>query len=290
MPLLPASTMLVLIAIAPSSLATAQTTAVDDPDVVSSLSLTRASESRVISTDRPSFSNGTGIQPRGTLNLETGYLFTFRDRDGVETTRHNGPEVLARVGVIEERLELRFITSGYTWSRSTDDSGSSADAGWSDIALGVKLRLTQQDGVLPRLALNVQSTLGGGADNVSTQQAEPLVSLIWSYDLAQAFGDRWSGFTLGGNANVAWPTTDGDRFTQGQGSVYLSFPVADRVSGFAEYFVIGPFSKGTDAAHFVDFGGVYLLTDRAQLDARIGFGLNDEADNLFIGAGISFLF
>jgi hypothetical protein len=70
----------------------------------------------------------------------------------------------------------------------------------------------------------------------------------------------------------------------------VSFPVTSKVSGFAEYYVIGPNSKGTDAAHYADFGGAYLLTNHIQLDARLGFGLNKEADNLFVGVGISFLF
>ena len=88
-------------------------------------------------------------------------------------------------------------------------------------------------------------------------------------------------WAIGGNLNAAWPTTDGDRFTQGQASIYLAFPLLPRTTGFAEYYVIGPSSKGTDAAHYTDLGATYLLTDRIQLDARVGFGLNQEADNCF---------
>lgn len=246
--------------------------------------------SLTISTDRPSFSDGTGLQPVGRLNVETGYTFTFRDRDGVETQRHNGPEVLARVGVIEDRLELRFLTSGYTWSRSDDGSGFQSVEGWSDVALGLKLKLLDQRGWVPRLALGAQTTLGGGSDNISTQMAEPTLKLIWSYDLGQSLGEGFTGVTLGGNANIAWPTSDGDRFTQGQGSIYVAFPIADGLSGFAEYFVIGPNSKGSDPAHYVDVGVTYLIEKWIQLDARVGYGLNSEADNVFAGVGVSFLF
>ena len=35
---------------------------------------------------------------------------------------------------------------------------------------------------------------------------------------------------------------------------------------------------------------MYLLTPRIQLDARVGFGLNNEADDLFAGVGLSVLF
>jgi len=246
----------------------------------------------VISADRPGFSEGAGIVPTGHLQLETGYTFTFRNRDDVETQRHNAPELLARFGLLEDRLEVRLSTSGYVWSRTDDGSGAGfvSSEGFSDLALGVKVKLADQDGWLPRLALDAASTLGVGSDNISSQTAEPTLKLLWAYDLGRSFGDGWNGITLGGNAVIAWPTTDGDRFTQGQGSVYLSLPIADRVSGFAEYYVIGPNSKGGDAAHYVDFGGAYLLNNRTQLDARVGFGLNEEADNMFLGVGISILF
>ena len=91
-----------------------------------------------ISTDRPSFSDGTGIQPLWHLNLETGYTFTHRDRDGVETNRQNGPEMLARIGLIEDRLEFRIIWSGYV-DTETDSGGTSSSAnGLSDITIGLK--------------------------------------------------------------------------------------------------------------------------------------------------------
>lgn len=246
----------------------------------------------VISTDRPSFSDSTGIQPLWHLNVETGITFTFRNRDDVETQTFNGPEILLRYGLIEDRLELRASTSGYAWSRTDDGTGAGFDSsnGWNDVILGLKLKLTDQDGALPRLAFEVQSSLGAGSDNTSSQMAEPTLKLLWSYDLGLSFGDDWKGFTVGGNANVSWPTTNGARFTQGQGSIYLSFPIIEGLAGFGEYYVLGPNDKGTDAAHSVDFGATYLLNERIQLDGRVGFGLNSEADNFYVGFGISFLF
>lgn len=49
-------------------------------------------------------------------------------------------------------------------------------------------------------------------------------------------------------------------------------------------------ADGGDAAHYADIGAVYLLKNRVQLDARVGFGLNKDADNVYAGVGISFLF
>lgn len=246
----------------------------------------------VISTDRPSFSDTTGIVPVGHLQLETGYTFTFRNRDSVETHRHNGPELLARVGLVDDRLELRAATSGYVWSRTDDNSGTgfASSEGFSDVALGFKLKLTDQDGALPRLALLGITTVGAGSRDISTRRAEPTGKLIWSYDLEKLWGESWKGFGLYGNFNLAYPTTNGDRFLQGAGSICGTYAVTDRLGVFAEYYVVGPAAKGTDAAHSIDFGTTYLLNDRVQLDARVGFGLNRTADNVFVGAGVSFLF
>ena len=210
----------------------------------------------------------------------------------METQRNNAPEILARFGVLDDCLELRLSTAGYVWSRSDDGTGTGfvSSEGWSDLALGVKWKVADQDGWLPRIALDATTTLGGGSDNISSQMVEPTLRFIWSYDLGLSFGDDWKGVTVGGNANLAWTSTNGLRFTQEQGSVYLNFPTFDRASAFVEYFVLGPNTKGGDAAHYVDFGGAYLLTDVLQLDARVGFGLNKEADNFFVGFGLSYLF
>jgi hypothetical protein len=197
--------------------------------------------------------------------------------------------VLLRAGVLEDRLEVRLFTSGYVLTRSDSGTGFTSDGGWSDAAIGVKLKICDQDGWLPRLALGVQSTVGAGSDSASSQTPEPTIKLLWSYDLGPA-SDGWKGWTVGGNLNASWTTTDGDRFLQGQASVYASFPLTSSVSGFAEYFVVGPASKGADAAHSVDLGATWAVAPRVQLDGRAGFGLNQAADNAFGGVGVSFLF
>lgn len=236
-----------------------------------------------ISTERPTFGDGCGFAPVGHFQLETGYTFTLRDRAGVETQRHNAPEIMARVGLIDDRLEIRIFTSGYVWSRTDSGSGFVSTDGFSDLVPAVKVKVTDQDGAVPRLCFEAATTVGAGTRGISNREVEPVFKLLWSYDLGHGLG-------IFGDANIAFPTTSGDRFTQGQGSVCLTWAATDRVSLFAEYYVLGPNSKGSDAAHYVDIGGGYLLTNRVALDARVGFGLNHEADTLFAGAGISFLF
>ncbi len=236
-----------------------------------------------IAADRPGFSDSSSIVPTGHLQLETGYTFTFRDRNGVETQTHNGPELLARVGILDDRFELRVATSGYAWSRGDSGSGFDSVEGFSDLSAGFKLKITDQDGLVPRVCLEAMSTVGTDSRTISNRDLEPTLKLIGSWDLGHSL-------SLTSNAILTYASSNSERFLQGAGSVSISYAATDTLSVFAEYFVVGPHFKATDAAQTIDFGAAYLLTNRIQFDARVGFGLNREADNLFAGMGISFLF
>lgn len=239
------------------------------------------STSPVISTDRPSFSDGVGIVPTGHFQLETGWTLTFRDDDAGETIRDNAPEVLARVAVIENRLELRFLTSGYNWVNT--DGGSDPD-GWSDLAIGAKFRLSDQDGLLPNIAFSATTTIPSGSEEFSSRHWDPILKFLWSYDLG-------SGFGLDGNLNWNYPSArGGDHWSQFQGSLYLTFAATSDLSFFLEYFAITEFTDDGGTAQSIDLGLGYLLNSTTSLDLRIGVGLNDTADDFFVGAGISFLF
>ncbi len=236
-----------------------------------------------ISADRPGFGDGTGIVPIGHFQLELGYQFTFSDRNDVESQTHDGPLTLARVGIIDDRLELRVGTVGYEYSRTDSGSGFETESGFNDVRVGAKVKLWDQDKYLPCVALVASTTLGLGSKNISDREVEPSLELAWSLAIA-------GGFSVGGSASVIYASTDGDRFVQGAGSVLVGYSISDRIGAFAEYFLISPNTKGSGTVHYVDFGATYLLTDQIQLDATVGFGLNDEADKFFVGGGVSFLF
>lgn len=236
-----------------------------------------------ISTNRPSFNDTAGIVPLGHLQLETGYTFRLRNRDGVETQTHNAPEVLARIALLEDRLELQLGTTGFVWTRSESGMGFGSAEGLSDTTIGVRAKLLDQQRWRPRVAVQASTSVGMGTDDISNQDVEPTFKIIWSYDL----GDGWG---LYGNLGAAYQTAVGDRFLQGQAGLCLTKALTDAWSVYGEYYVFGPSSKGTDAAHYFGAGVAYLVTPRLQWDARVAFGLNRQADNVLTGFGISVLF
>ena len=59
---------------------------------------------------------------------------------------------------------------------------------------------------------------------------------------------------------------------------------------YVEYFTTFPDADDEDATHTINGGLVYLVNDDLQLDAFVGFGLNDQADVLIAGVGLSYRF
>lgn len=239
-----------------------------------------------ISPNRPTFSDGTTLIPLGHAQLETGYTFTDRKQDGVETQRQNAPEVTARYRVLDT-LEARVLWGGYAWSE-TDAGGASSHAdGGSDLALAAVIPIADQDGWRPAFAVEVLSTLGIGDEDFSSGHADPTAKLLWSYGGGHL--PDWLG--IGGNLNASFPTESGDRFTQTAASVYATVtPVDSDTSGFGEWYVVTPYANNLDAAHSADFGVVQRLSRYTAIDARVGFGLNDAADDFFTGFGFSIFF
>ena len=126
----------------------------------------------------------------------------------------------------------------------------------------------------------VGMTAPSGSSNASSGDVEPEIVFLWAYDI----DDRLS---IAGNAGIAAPVEDGDRFTQGKASFSIAYAFTDRVGGYAEYFGIYRNTQHTDAAHSVNGGLTYLINDNFQLDARVGAGLNEEADDFFAGVGFA---
>jgi len=242
-------------------------------------------------TDRPDFTESTEAIPAGHIQLEMGYTFTY-DREGSDRTREQtAPEMLVRIGVIE-RLELRVGWEGYTWTDNRFEEKTEAGRrvtvdDWSqsanDLSLGVKYKFFDQEGLRPDFGMIAEFTVPSGTRGVSSGDVDPGVVLLWAYDLT----DRLS---LAGNAGVAAPTEDGDRFVQTTASLSFAMSITDRLGSYVEYFGFYPNTEDTDCAHSLNGGFTYLFGNNFQIDWRIGAGLNEEADDFFTGAGFGWRF
>jgi len=239
-------------------------------------------------TDRPDFTESTNAIPTGHAQLEMGYTFTYDRESKTRTRSHTAPELLLRLGVASD-FELRLGWEGYSWSETRAPTNTRAgrpvrreewDQGANDVSIGVKYKFAEQEGARPHMGIIAAMTAPSGSANTSSGDVEPEVVFLWAYDV----DDR---FSIAGNAGVVLPTDDGDRFVQGKASLSFAYSVTDRIGAYAEYFGFYPNAEHSDAAHSVNGGVTYLINDNFQLDARIGAGLNEEADDFFSGIGFS---
>lgn len=80
---------------------------------------------------------------------------------------------------------------------------------------------------------------------------------------------------------------DGARFAQTSASLTTSFALTDSLGMYVEYFGMYPNARNADCAHYINGGFIFPVTEDLQFDIRAGAGLNDEADDFFVGAGFA---
>ncbi len=222
-----------------------------------------------INTDRPAFADSSVVVPKGSLQIENGFLETSFGRQ----QSFDFPETQLRFGV-GDKTELRFSVPDYY--QHFDGLGFAN--GWDDISAGIK----QQLGPIHGFDVSVVLTLSfpSGSKFVSSHGYDPSVQVPWSRKLST----NWTG---GGMLSVYWPTQGASRNTTGQVTFLLDRQLTGPWDAFAEYVRDFPERGGTvTIAHF---GTAYKLTAHQQVDLHGGVGLSKAAPDHFIGFGYSIL-
>ncbi len=229
-----------------------------------------------IITDRPSFSIGPGTIPRGRVQFETGYTFTF-NQASPDTTTHTFPENLIRIG-LTDTSEFRL-----EWPTQTFINRSEKVDGLKDLAIGFKTQIFQQHGLRPQLSLAGRLLIPTGGKNLTSGHVDPEFQAILNYTI----NDR---FSLLSNLNVGSNTIQGNRITQFASSLGLIMNMHHTLSGFIEYYGIYPISNRIIDTHFIQTGLVHQFDYHLQIDVRVGTGISAHTEDLLTGAGISWRF
>ena len=237
-------------------------------------------------SDRPDFTESALSIPYGHMQLEGGYTFTYDREDGVRVQDHVFPELLLRVGLVKD-WELRIGWLGGSLTETLGPFETPAgrhinvtdhDDGATDMTAGFKVHLWEQKGLLPEFGVIGELSLPTGARSKTSADVDPQVKLLWAYELTERMA-------LSGNVNLAVPTGELGRFFQTSASVSLSYSFTDWLGGYIEYFGFYPAEREQDCAHTLNGGLTFPITDNLQFDVRSGFGLNEQADDFFTGAG-----
>ena len=235
-------------------------------------------------TDRPDVTESPSTLERGRVQIEAGYNFVSFDLDGETVEVSNLPASLVRVGLtpgVELRLEWLGVVSE---SREVGNSRSD-ESGSGNTALGAKIKLRDERGAAPRLAILVDAVLPTGSRSLRTERIDPGLRLAAGHTLSERLG---LGYNLGVvAASLEDGTGDVDTHGLGRYSVSLGIGVTERWGSFVELFGFIPISGPERPANLIDAGFTYLASDSVQLDFSGGVGLSDQANDWFVGAGIS---
>jgi len=227
--------------------------------------------SEEIDTNRPSFMFSPLVVPRGSVQLESGTLYSGL-RHG--QWAYDIPETQVRVGLLK-KTELQLFVPTFFLQRGVTSNqyrmSNLAEIGLKqEIPAGKKLTLA----VIASVSAPTGSKqLAGGGGTI------PVIRLPYSY----ALNDKWS---FCGMQSIA--VLNNGRDTLYQPDVVLSRTIGKEVGVFVEY--AGNFTRHHNDVNIIHFGGTYNLSHCQQVDGHFGFGLNETAPSAFVGAGYSVRF
>lgn len=233
-----------------------------------------------LASDRPDFTEASSTVGRGVHQLEMGYTYFFDDEADSKLSAHSFPEILLRLGVLTDWLELRV-----GWSLNSESqtlSGVSGTAhGSDDLYLGLKLGLTAQQGWLPEMALMPQMTVPLGGV-FSANRVLPGLNWLYGWDVTErvSFGGS-SQYNL--SVDEVTDRVHGE-FAQ---SATMGISLGERLGGYAEWFMLTPAGAETEGTeHYFDGGFTYRWSNNLQFDVRLGRGLSAASTDYFAGTGV----
>lgn len=233
-------------------------------------------------TDRPDFTEASSTVGRGVAQLEMGYTYNF-DYDGTDRTiGHSYPEFLLRYGIIADWLEFRIVQNF-----ASERVNGVENSGSEDLYLGMKIALTPQEcRILPEMAIIPQMFVPTGSGIFGDDEVLPGLNWIYSWEINDCIA------TAGSTQfnRVVDEVTD-QAYTEWAQSWTVAYTLTDRMGGYTEWFALFPHSSDTGLSeHYFNGGLTVLLNNDVQWDVRAGVGLNDAADDYFVGTGLSIRF
>ena len=234
-----------------------------------------------LASDRPDFVEASVTVGRGVAQVEMGYTYLFDDDGGVIHKEHSFPEMLWRIGMFAEWFEFRIAHTHLVGSDHLLPLPEANFSGAEDLYLGFKLGLTPQEGVLPEMALIVQTTVPTGHSNLSSHEVLPGLNWLYGWDINDFLS---VGMSTQGNKAV---DDAGDIYFEFAQAITIGYTLSERIGAYTEWFVLVP--SGSTAAfteHYADGGLTFRATNNLQFDIRAGIGLSERSADYFTGTGV----
>jgi hypothetical protein len=219
---------------------------------------------------RSGFTEGNGIPPRGRVDVDYGSSVIAA---GAARSVTAG-EVVAHVP-LSQRFGLRLHLNSYAWVRTPQ----AQVAGREDMGIGTALNVRPNVGWRPATALLTRMDVRSGS--------LPGQSSAWRPTVKVALGWRLpTGVTLTSNIGVAALDTQGDRYTQQFGSLWLGRNITGRFGSFAEVFAFSREARSGPSTRYVRSGITVLVTNGMHVDVNASTQLGSAEARRTLGIGV----
>ncbi|GAA4296229.1 transporter [Nibribacter koreensis] len=226
-----------------------------------------------IETDRPDQTEAASVLPKGFIQLEAGFFRQVDKQEGLTFVSQLAPTALVRYGLLET-LELRLLVE--RWQLKEQESGLGRVSGLGPIAIGTKIKITEEKGLLPAMAFIGHLTLQTGKSEFRPSYVVP----DFRFSLAHTLSDR---FSLGYNVGYEWAPDEA--LGQTIYTIALGASLTERLGSFVEFY--GQKPQSLNWQHHLDGGLTYKLLPNLQLDASAGIGLSQDTPDYFVSGGVS---
>lgn len=232
-------------------------------------------------SDRPDFTEASTTVGNGLLQVEMGYTF-IHDRDGgTETQAHSYPEALFRIGMFADWFEWRVAYNHGSQGVTVGGVPFTSATGSEDLYLGIKLALTEQDGILPEMAIMPQMTVPTGQDPFTAGETLPGLNWLYGWDITEFIS------TAGSTQINKAVDDDGSNYYEVAQSWTIGYTLGEHWGAYTEVFAFFPSGASTALPeYYFDGGFTFPVTNNLQFDIRVGVGLNEPADDYFTGTGM----
>jgi Putative MetA-pathway of phenol degradation len=237
-------------------------------------------------TDRPDFTESSVTVGRGVVQLEMGYTYTFDADNLTSSKQHSYPELLVRIGMLADWFELRLDQNIGGETDTVFGGPVDSATGAEDLGIGCKIALTPQKCILPETAIILEMSVPTGDDDFTADDVLPGFSYCYGWTI----NDQWETGALTGLHRQVDDDTN-DPYVEFEQSWTLVRSWTDNISSYTEWYCFVPCSADTNhTQQYFDGGFSVLLSDDVQWDIRAGVGLNQAADDYFVGSGLSVRF
>lgn len=238
---------------------------------ISFLILNITTTAQTIITDRPDQTESSSTIPKGSLQIEAGFLTGTAKDDLFSERQILAPTVLFRYG-ITQGFELRALTQ---FESIKNKLSNETYEGISDLEIGTKIQLFKKESSTTEVAFLTHVILPTASKQLTNDKFGSISKLSISHSVSESIG---VGYNIGY-----------DYFGYGNGNLTYSLAIGIMITdAFGLY--LEPYGAFLDIEkHKASFDGglTYLLQDNLQLDVSYGTGLNHTMNYFAVGCSIN---